>query len=71
MGMKHGKQHEVLLKREEFFKSEDIGKYYKVAVDVRNWNYEKGDNPLSSEVEYSLEDTNRLNDWSSIKAIYY
>ena len=58
MGTRHGeKKHEVLLNREEFFKSEDLGKYYKVAVDDRNLNYEKyfekGDKPLSSEVEYS------------------
>jgi len=66
MGTRHGeKKHEVLLNREEFFKSEDLGKYYKVAVDDRNLNYEKyfekGDKPLSSEVEYSSENTNRLN----------
>jgi len=66
MGTRHGeKKHEVLLSREELFESEDLGDYYKVSLDKRNLNYEKyfekGDKPLSSEVEYSSNNTKRLN----------
>lgn len=66
MGTRHGeKKHEVLLNREELFKSEDLGDYYRIPLDSRSLNYEnyfeKGDKPLSSEVEYSSENTHRLN----------
>ena len=66
MGTRHGeKKHEILLNREELFKSEDLGGYYKVPTDSRSLNYEnyfeKGDKPLSSEIEYSSENTKRLN----------
>lgn len=65
MGTRHGeKKHEVLLNREELFKSEDLGKYYKVSADIRNLNYEKyfevGDKPLSSNEQYSSENTQIL-----------
>ena len=65
MGTRHGeKKHEVLLNREEFIKANDLGDYYKVPVDKRNLNYEnyyeKGDKPLSREIDYTSENTNRL-----------
>lgn len=65
IGTRHGeKKHEVLLNREELFRSEDLGEYYKIPPDGRNLNYEnffeKGDKPLSSEIVYSSENTKRL-----------
>jgi len=65
IGTRHGeKKHEILLSREEFFQSVDLGKYFKVPIDKRNLNYEnyfeKGDKPLSSEAEYSSDITERL-----------
>lgn len=66
MGTRHGeKKHEVLLNREEYFKSEDLGDYFRVPPDARSLNYEKyfevGDKPLSSETEYNSENTFRMN----------
>ena len=66
MGTRHGeKKHEVLLNREEYFKSEDMGDYFRVPPDSRSLNYEKyfekGDKPLSSETEYNSENTFRMN----------
>jgi len=66
MGTRHGeKKHEILLNREELFKSENLGDYYRVPPDSRSLNYdnyfEKGDKPLSSEIDYSSENTKRLN----------
>ena len=65
MGTRHGeKKHEVLLNREELFKSEDLGKYFRVPIDERDLNYKKyfesGDMPLSNENEYSSDNTHRL-----------
>jgi len=65
MGTRHGeKKHEVLLNREELFKSEDLGKYFRVPIDERDLNYKKyfesGDMPLSNEDEYSSDNTHRL-----------
>ena len=65
MGTRHGeKKHEILLNREELYKAKDLGEYYKVPIDNRDLNYEnffeKGDKPLSSEIEYSSENTTRL-----------
>ena len=66
MGTRHGeKKHETLLNREEYYKSEDLGAYYRVPPDIRGLNYEsyfnKGDEPLSREIEYSSSNTNQLN----------
>ena len=66
MGTRHGeKKHEVLLNREELFKSEETKKYFRIPPDSRSLNYEnyfeKGDMPLSSEKEYNSENTYRLN----------
>ena len=66
IGTRHGeKKHEVLLNREELFKAEQMGDYYKVMPDIRSLNYgnyfEQGDKPLSSEMEYSSDNTKRLN----------
>lgn len=74
MGTRHGeKKHEVLLNREELFKSENLENYYRVPHDSRGLNYEKyfeeGDQPLSSEVEYSSDNTHRLNKDEMIKLL--
>ena len=66
LGTRHGeKKHETLLSREEFFKSKDLGDYFKVSLDNRSLNYEKyfekGEKPLSSEVTYSSNNTTLLN----------
>jgi len=74
MGTRHGeKKHEVLLNREELFKSTDLGGYYKVPIDKRTLNYEiyfeKGDKPLSDETEYTSENTKRLDKGELIKLL--
>jgi len=74
LGTRHGeKKHEVLLNREELFKSIDLGDYYKVPMDSRSLNYEnyfeKGKKTLSSEREYSSENTKRLNKDEMIKIL--
>jgi len=74
IGTRHGeKKHEILLGREELFKSIDLGEYYKVPIDNRNLNYEKyfelGDKPLSSENEYSSKNTNILDKDELIKVL--
>ena len=74
MGTRHGeKKHEVLLNREELFKSKDLGRYYKVPIDKRTLNYEiyfeKGDKPLSDETEYTSENTKRLDKGELIKLL--
>ena len=74
IGTRHGeKKHEVLLNREELFKSIDLGNYYKVPIDNRTLNYdmyfEKGDKPLSEETEYTSENTNRLDKDGLIKLL--
>tara|TARA_B100001250_G_scaffold400122_1_gene410278 strand:+ start:1181 stop:2191 length:1011 start_codon:yes stop_codon:yes gene_type:complete len=65
MGTRHGeKKHEVLLNKEELFKSEDLGDYFKVPIDKRSLNYKKyfetGEKPLSDEIEYSSGNSYRL-----------
>ena len=74
MGTRHGeKKHEVLLNREELFKSKDLGRYYKVPIDKRTLNYEiyfeKGDKPLSQETKYTSENTKRLDKGELIKLL--
>lgn len=74
IGTRHGeKKHEILLGREELFKSIDLGEYYKVPIDNRNLNYEKyfelGEKPLSSENEYSSKNTNILDKDELIKVL--
>ena len=41
IGVRHGeKDHEVLCSKEEMFKAEDLGEYYKILPDDRDLNYE-------------------------------
>ena len=65
IGTRHGeKKHETLLNREELVRSEDLGDYYRVFSDMRDLNYgkffEKGENKISSETDYTSENTHRL-----------
>ena len=42
IGTRHGeKQHETLMTREERYRSTDLGRYYRVAADNRDLNYDK------------------------------
>lgn len=67
IGTRHGeKKHETLLNREELVRSEDLGDYYRVFSDMRGLNYgkffEKGEDRISTEVDYTSENTHRLSD---------
>lgn len=65
IGTRHGeKVYETLLTKEEFFKAEDMGTYYRVPADNRDLNYDKyfiqGDEKLSTMDEYNSHNTYRL-----------
>ena len=65
IGTRHGeKVYETLLTKEEFFKTEDMGTYYRVPADNRDLNYDKyfiqGDEKLSIMEEYNSHNTYRL-----------
>jgi UDP-glucose 4-epimerase len=71
IGTRHGeKKFETLLTREEHRVAEDLGEYYRVPADTRELNYDqyftKGDEKLSSEVEYNSDNT-RVLDVEGIK----
>ena len=57
---------EQLLNREELVRSEDLGDYYRVFSDMRGLNYgkffEKGEDKISTETDYTSENTHRLSD---------
>lgn len=66
IGTRHGeKVYETLLTKEEFFKAEDLGDYYRVPADNRDLNYDKyfinGEEKLSTTNEYNSNNTSRLN----------
>src|SRR5690554_6504103 len=65
IGTRHGeKLYETLVTREEMFKSEDMGNYFRIPVDSRDLNYEKyfskGDEDLSKVEDYHSHNTRRL-----------
>lgn len=65
IGTRHGeKVYETLLTKEEFFKADDMGTYYRVPADNRDLNYDKyfiqGDKKLSTMDEYNSDNTYRL-----------
>jgi len=65
IGTRHGeKVYETLLTKEEFFKADDMGTYYRVPADNRDLNYDKyfiqGDEKLSTMEEYNSHNTYRL-----------
>ncbi len=65
IGTRHGeKVYETLLTKEEFFKAQDMGGYYRVPADNRDLNYDKyfvdGNKKLSTMDEYNSHNTYRL-----------
>ena len=65
IGTRHGeKVHETLVTREEMTRAEDLGRYYRVAADVRDLNYEKyldkGDHKITDAGEFDSGNTERL-----------
>jgi UDP-glucose 4-epimerase len=66
IGTRHGeKVYETLLTKEEYFKAQDMGTYFRVPADDRDLNYDKyfikGDEKLSTMKEYNSHNTYRLN----------
>lgn len=67
IGSRHGeKLYEVLVTREELAKSEDMGKYYRIAADTRDLNYSQyfvdGEQEVSVLEDYHSHNTVRLNE---------
>ena len=65
IGTRHGeKLYETLLNREEMFKAEDMGDYYRVPADCRDLNYAcyftEGAQEVSAAEEYNSHNTKRL-----------
>jgi UDP-glucose 4-epimerase len=65
IGTRHGeKLYESLVSREEMAKAEDLGRYYRIAADNRDLNYElfiSQGNPQANEVDdYTSHTTHRL-----------
>lgn len=65
LGTRHGeKKHECLVNREEMAKAVDLGAYFRIPSDTRDLNYakffEKGETRISSGVDYTSENTRRL-----------
>ncbi|HHX32132.1 MAG TPA: polysaccharide biosynthesis protein, partial [Bacteroidales bacterium] len=66
IGTRHGeKLYETLVTREEMFKSEDMGNYFRIPADSRDLNYDKyfseGEEDLSKVEEYHSHNTKQLN----------
>lgn len=72
IGTRHGeKVYETLVTREEMVRSEDMGKYFRIACDGRDLNYDKveGGNPeVNKTEEYHSHNTRRL-DVAEMKAL--
>lgn len=74
IGTRHGeKKHETLLSREEYAIADDQGDYFMVPPDIRDLNYsnfiEKGSKKLDNEIEYTSENTTRLDIQQTISLI--
>jgi UDP-N-acetylglucosamine 4,6-dehydratase len=66
IGTRHGeKKYETLLTREEYMVAQDLGGFFRVPADNRDLNYDKyfidGNKELSTESEYTSDNTERLN----------
>lgn len=66
IGTRHGeKLYETLMTREEKLRAEDMGRYYRVAADSRDLNYDKfvvnGNVKTMADESYTSHNTNRLN----------
>ena len=65
IGTRHGeKLYETLMTREERLRSEDMGKYFRIAADSRDLNYDKyfikGQVHTMADEAYTSHNTNRL-----------
>lgn len=65
IGPRHGeKLYETLLTKEEFFKAQDLGNFYKIPVDERDLNYDKyyvdGCNEINETEDYNSHNTQLL-----------
>lgn len=74
IGTRHGeKQAETLVTKEEMLKSEEMGNYFRIAMDGRNLNYqkyfEKGEQKLETVTEYTSDNTERLDEKGMIKLL--
>lgn len=66
IGTRHGeKLYETLVTREEMFKSEDMGDYFRIPADSRDLNYDKyfieGEEDISKVEDYHSHNTLQLN----------
>jgi UDP-glucose 4-epimerase len=66
IGTRHGeKTHETLINKEEIVKAEDMGSFYRIPSDNRDLNYNiyfaEGNANVSSNEDYTSENTKRLN----------
>jgi UDP-glucose 4-epimerase len=66
IGTRHGeKLYETLVTREEMFRSEDMGNYFRIPADARDLNYDKffveGQKDISRVEDYHSHNTHRLN----------
>jgi UDP-glucose 4-epimerase len=67
IGTRHGeKKHETLLTREEMFRAEDVGVFFRIAADARDLNYslyfEQGEAQIADVDDYTSANTRRLTD---------
>ena len=74
IGTRHGeKLFETLMTREERLRSEDMGKYFRVAADDRDLNYDKfvvkGEVHTMADESYTSHNTNRLGVEGTVKKI--
>lgn len=74
IGTRHGeKLYETLMTCEERLRSEDMGRYYRVAADSRDLNYDKfvvnGDVKTMADESYTSHNTNRLDVEGTVKKI--
>ncbi len=66
IGTRHGeKLYETLVTREEMFKAEDLGGYFRIPADSRDLNYDKyfieGEEDMSKVEDYHSHNTQQLN----------
>lgn len=74
IGTRHGeKLFETLMTREESLRSEDMGRYYRVAADSRDLNYDKfvlkGEIHTMADEAYTSDNTNRLDVEGTVQKI--
>jgi UDP-N-acetylglucosamine 4,6-dehydratase len=65
IGTRHGeKLYETLVTREEMFRAQDMGNYYRIPIDDRDLNYDKffieGQEDISKVEDYNSHNTTRL-----------